>query len=328
MGGKVDVDPLRAAALALREKNGLPHGVAKLETAGGDGDRVDYFRGKDLVRYLREHPDKFSNVLKDKTERAPEESAAELVRAFMMKGLANRTERKFKRPKPGRTRLVKWPRTILPVKDQVWDEPSFYAWTFDRPKGVLYYITIALIPLVVIAACLFPLAPWWARMALVYFLMSILLVLLGLIVLRYTLFTLVWVASGHALWLFPNMMSDQVSIVDAFVPVVTFDKAKSWKNGWQARIATAAVCAGVVWLLASHTPDLDHLKQGAAQAHDSLFEYLDQLYSKDKTYLTSGSGAGGPGAPGGPGAQSGGPGSGQQFRGRPGDGMGGRPGGV
>lgn len=66
-GGKADVDPLRAAALALREKNGLPHGVAKLETAGGDGDRVDYFRGKDLVRYLREHPDKFSNVLKDKT---------------------------------------------------------------------------------------------------------------------------------------------------------------------------------------------------------------------------------------------------------------------
>lgn len=135
----------------------------------------------------------------------------------MSKGLVNRTERKFKRPKPGRTRLVKWPRTLLPLKvgcksedhtfvqrhphragshphacpiqnsslfasglktaktaaglcallcafwmaqDQVWDEPSFYAWTFDKPKGILYYVTLALIPLVVIAACLFPLAPW------------------------------------------------------------------------------------------------------------------------------------------------------------------------
>lgn len=50
----------------------------------------------------------------------------------------------------------------------------------------------------------------WARMALVYFLMSVLVAMLGLIVVRYAVFTLVWVVTGHALWLLPNMMSDQV----------------------------------------------------------------------------------------------------------------------
>lgn len=50
----------------LREKKGLPTGHAKLETVGGDGTYQDFFRGKDLARYLREHPDSFNNVLKDK----------------------------------------------------------------------------------------------------------------------------------------------------------------------------------------------------------------------------------------------------------------------
>ena len=58
--------------------------------------------------------------------------------------------------------------------------------------------------------CLFPLAPWWARMGLVYFLMGIFALMLGLTALRYALFVAVWVLTGHAFWLFPNMMEDQV----------------------------------------------------------------------------------------------------------------------
>ena len=47
-------------------------------------------------------------------------------------------------------------------------------------------------------------------MALVYFLMSLLCILLGTALVRYVVFTVVWVVSGHSLWLFPNMMDDQV----------------------------------------------------------------------------------------------------------------------
>lgn len=62
--------------------------------------------------------------------------------------------------------------------------------------------------------------------------------------------------------------------MDAFKPPITFTKAKSWASGWQARLATAVVSATVLWVLASHTPDMAHLKEGARTAHDSLFEYL------------------------------------------------------
>jgi len=37
---------------------------------------------------------------------------------MLKQGIIMRVERKFKRPKPGRTRLVKWPRTLLYVKVQ------------------------------------------------------------------------------------------------------------------------------------------------------------------------------------------------------------------
>lgn len=64
---------------------------------------------------------------------------------------------------------------------------------------------------VVIAACLFPLAPWWARITVVYALMGLLVLLLGIMVVRYTVFALIWVATGSTFWLFPNVMSDKVS---------------------------------------------------------------------------------------------------------------------
>lgn len=67
-----------------------------------------------------------------------------------------------------------------------------------------------LLPVIVIAACLFPLAPWWMRMAFVYMLMALLTALLATIVFRYLVFGVVWTLTGHSLWVFPNMMSDEV----------------------------------------------------------------------------------------------------------------------
>jgi hypothetical protein len=51
--GQADVDPVRAAADKLRKnKTGVDHGSAKVELPGGDSQYVEYFRGKDLVRWL------------------------------------------------------------------------------------------------------------------------------------------------------------------------------------------------------------------------------------------------------------------------------------
>jgi hypothetical protein len=50
-------------------------------------------------------------------------------------------------------------------------------------------------------------------MALVYLLMTILVLLLSLIVVRYIVFGAVWISTGHFFWLFPNLMSDEVGCV-------------------------------------------------------------------------------------------------------------------
>lgn len=86
----------------------------------------------------------------------------------------------------------------------------FYVWQYDRPTPLLHYVGTVALPIVVILACLFPLAPWWMRMAFVYTLLAILSSLLLLIVVRYLVFGVVWTVLGYSLWIFPNLMSDEV----------------------------------------------------------------------------------------------------------------------
>ncbi|GFH11475.1 uncharacterized protein HaLaN_06976 [Haematococcus lacustris] len=167
------------------------------------------------------------------------------------------------------------------LQDQQWDEDAFYAWKYERPTSMWYYLGIGAIPVVVIAACLFPLAPWWARVALVYVLSGLLVLLMGVLVLRYTVFGIVWVLSGSSLWIFPNLMSDQT------------------------RAVTGCLCGAMLWLLASHSPDMAHLKDDAEKAHDWMVDYLKSMHGRNQTFLADNNTAGpAQQQPGGPGASS------------------------
>lgn len=48
-----------------------------------------------------------------------DERIGEVAERFLKKGLLCRTERKYKKPKPGKPRLVKWPKTLEPVTPEV-----------------------------------------------------------------------------------------------------------------------------------------------------------------------------------------------------------------
>jgi hypothetical protein len=41
-----------------------------------------------------------------------------------------------------------------------WTENAFYFWTYDRPTSMWYYAGTIALPFIVVACCLFPLAPW------------------------------------------------------------------------------------------------------------------------------------------------------------------------
>lgn len=47
----------------LREKKGVDYASAKLEQADGDGQHIEYVRGKDLARYLRAAPEKMEGLV-------------------------------------------------------------------------------------------------------------------------------------------------------------------------------------------------------------------------------------------------------------------------
>lgn len=57
-------NPYKALADALRSKEGVPYGSAKLELPNGEGSYVEFVRGKDLARYIRSNTDKMTGLVK------------------------------------------------------------------------------------------------------------------------------------------------------------------------------------------------------------------------------------------------------------------------
>ncbi|GAX73131.1 hypothetical protein CEUSTIGMA_g584.t1 [Chlamydomonas eustigma] len=281
-------DPYKVLADQLREKKGVDYANAKLELTNGDGEIIEFVRGKDLARFLRAVPEKMDGLVQPiRPGRTVEDQIRDLVHFFIHKGLMIKADRKYKKPKPGKKRLVKFPRTLLLSQDQSWDESFFYIWKYERPTTLLYYISAVALPIVVILACLFPLAPWWMRMAFVYTLMAILTAMLSLIAVRYVLFAFVWTLTGHSLWLFPNMMRDDVDVFQAFSPVITHEVPEKGKSQWKQRLLAGAMLGGTFYLLYYNAPDADFLKDEAMKAHESLLDYLD-LAGKKKKFLDGG----------------------------------------
>lgn len=81
----------------------------------------------------------------------------------MKAGLITKAQRKFKKPKPGKPRLVKWPRTLLPISEKQgvsWERDLFYVWGYQRPTSSWMYILSFFLVFGVIAGCLLPIAPY------------------------------------------------------------------------------------------------------------------------------------------------------------------------
>ena len=65
-----------------------------------------------------------------------------------------------------------------------------------------------LIAVIVLAACLFPLAPYKVKLVVVYLSMGVLMVLMGSLLLRGAIAGATWMAIGRSFWLLPNVLSE------------------------------------------------------------------------------------------------------------------------
>lgn len=94
----------------------------------------------------------------------------------------------------------------MPV--QTLSTEHFYIWQQDRPASPYLWLLSVLFAVIVLLACLFPLAPHPVKLAVVYTSMFLLSVILGVVALRAGVAGVTWILLGRSLWIFPNMLQD------------------------------------------------------------------------------------------------------------------------
>lgn len=190
----------------------------------------------------------------------------EFIVLLIRRGLVLRVDRVYKKPKPGKKRLTKWPKKLVPVQDksmlvtfppsqihlehivhthlrqaksmaagiapnvamlhtvahieqvitavsqelllQTFSEDAFYAWTYDRPASPYLWLGSVLIAVLVLAACLFPLAPYKLKVVVLYTSMGLLMTLVGALLVRGLVAGVTWMAVGRSFWVLPNVLSE------------------------------------------------------------------------------------------------------------------------
>ncbi|KAK9806919.1 hypothetical protein WJX72_007432 [[Myrmecia] bisecta] len=262
-------DPFKALTDTLRAKHGVPWRGAVLEDR-----RVDYFRGKDLIAYFKDHPAKIGNFVNQ--SKPQDEQVIELAEVLLRKGLLVKGNRMFKKPKPGKKRLSKWPKKLVPVRELTFTEDAFYAWTYDRPASPWLWLGSGLLILVVIGFCLFPLAPNKVKLGVVYCSASLLILIVSTIVVRALLAAVTWISLGKSLWIFPNLLSDEAGLTEAFWPLVSFEEPEEGKEThWVYRAAVGGGLLASCWLVYSYAPDKGAVRDEVSRAHDQFMEYLN-----------------------------------------------------
>lgn len=105
------------------------------------------------------------------------------------------------------------------------DAKDAYVWIYD-PTPWYYWVGGSAIVLVIIAICLFPLWPPWMRLGVHYLSIGaagFLLLIIGLAVLKYIIFAILFALSAGKLkfWIFPNLTED-VGFFESFMPVYDY----------------------------------------------------------------------------------------------------------
>lgn len=94
---------------------------------------------------------------------------------------------------------------------QTFSEDAFYAWTYDRPASPYLWLGSVLIAVLVLGACLFPLAPYKLKVVVLYTSMGLLMTLVGALLVRGSVAGVTWMAAGRSFWILPNVLSEVIS---------------------------------------------------------------------------------------------------------------------
>ncbi|XP_076947081.1 translocation protein SEC62-like [Bidens hawaiensis] len=211
--------------------------------------RVEYFRGKDFVSFLKNHPE-----LKDILESSRNLEVEDIVDALLKKNLLVRCDRVVKTVRPGKRKLSTWPAHLEIYYEQTFsDNEAFFAWTFVN-KHPLWQTLLSLSwPVLTLAICLFPVYPHQAKLLILYSCAGVLLLILCLLLVRALIFGASYVLFGKRIWIFPNILAEEATLGELFRFWPKKDEEE--KPKLTARLFYAIVAVLAILLLRHHAPD-------------------------------------------------------------------------
>ncbi|XP_048228681.1 uncharacterized protein LOC8274449 [Ricinus communis] len=211
--------------------------------------RVEYFRGKDFVSFLKNHPE-----LKDVLEANKNFEVEEIANALLKKNLLVRCDRVVKTVRPGKKKLSTWPAHLEIFPDQVFSEnDAFFAWTFVKRRPLWQTLLSFFWPVLTLAICLFPVYPHRCKLLILYSCAGVLLLILSLLLLRAAVFGALYIILGKRIWFFPNILAEEATLRELFRLWPKKDEEERPK--WTARLFYAVVAVLIILLLRHHAPD-------------------------------------------------------------------------
>ncbi|KAG6629927.1 hypothetical protein I3843_14G119300 [Carya illinoinensis] len=243
-GQPVKQDAFQLFAEKVRDNKDLVSRWAVLQET-----RVEYFRGKDFVSFLRNHPE-----LKDILETDKNLDTDDIANALLRKNLLVRCDRVVKTVRPGKKKLSTWPAHLEIFPEQVFSEnDAFFAWTFVKRRPLWQTLLSFFWPVLTLAICLFPVYPHQCKLLILYSCAGVLLLILSLLSLRATMFGALYIVIGKRVWFFPNILAEEATLRELFRFWPKKDEEERPK--WTTRLFYAIVAVLVILLLRHHAPD-------------------------------------------------------------------------
>ncbi|XP_019164236.1 PREDICTED: translocation protein SEC62-like [Ipomoea nil] len=229
--------------------------------------RVEYFRGKDFVSFMRNHPE-----LKDILDSDKNLETEDIANALLRRNLLLRCDRVVKTVRPGKKKLSTWPAHLEIYHDQVFSEnDAFFAWTFVRRRPLWQTLLSFSWPVLTLAICLFPVYPHRCKLLILYSCAGLLLLILSLLLLRALVFSTIWILLGKRVWIFPNILAEEATLEDLFQFWPKKDEEEPPK--WTARLFYAIVAVLVILLLRHHAPN----EAARARYHKRVSNIIDDV---------------------------------------------------
>ncbi|PKI42494.1 uncharacterized protein LOC116209835 [Punica granatum] len=211
--------------------------------------RVEYFRGKDFVSFLKNHPEVKEILGSDKNL-----EIEDIGNALLRKNLIVRCDRVVKTVRPGKRKLSTWPAHLEIFPEQVFsDNDAFFAWAFVKRHPLWQTLLSFFWPVLTLAICLFPIYPHQVKLLVLYSCAGILLLILSLLFVRAAMFGALYIILGKRVWFFPNILAEEATLRELFRFCPKKDEEE--KPTWTTRLFYAIVAVLVILLLRHHAPD-------------------------------------------------------------------------